>query len=182
MSIRIIIIADHCCCAIILYIFTIISEEHMKVSLHNTIAKYIICIVFLCYINQCLAHLPKERIWTRRHCNHTWYLDRLKEVPDLLYITIYCSCEIILMLITFTYKFIIMLICYVTIKLLRQTCLLISSIVAYTELQRTHLWMTSLGPVLTYISLLIIPCMIVYVTNNKEPWTLNLGPMCKLSL
>ncbi len=25
------------------------------------------------------------------------------------------------------------------------------------------------GPVLTYISLLIIPCMIVYVTNNKEP-------------
>ncbi len=30
------------------------------------------------------------------------------------------------------------------------------------------------GPVLTYISLLIIPCMIVYVTNNKEPWTLNL--------
>ncbi len=28
------------------------------------------------------------------------------------------------------------------------------------------------GPVLTYISLLIIPCMIVYVTNNKEPWTL----------
>ncbi len=31
------------------------------------------------------------------------------------------------------------------------------------------------GPVLTYISLLIIPCMIVYVTNNKEPWTLNLN-------
>ncbi len=30
------------------------------------------------------------------------------------------------------------------------------------------------GPVPTYISLLIIPCMIVYVTNNKEPWTLNL--------
>ncbi len=50
-----------------------------------------------------------------------------------------CSCELILMLITFTYKFIIiiMLICYVTIKLLRQTCLLISSIVAYTELQQT---------------------------------------------
>ncbi len=32
------------------------------------------------------------------------------------------------------------------------------------------------GPVPTYISLLIIPCMIVYVTNNKEPWTLNLEP------
>ncbi len=32
------------------------------------------------------------------------------------------------------------------------------------------------GPVLTYISLLIIPCMIVYVTNNKEPRTLNLEP------
>ncbi len=31
------------------------------------------------------------------------------------------------------------------------------------------------GPVLTNISLPIIPCMIVYVTNNKEPWTLNLG-------
>ncbi len=29
------------------------------------------------------------------------------------------------------------------------------------------------GPVPTYISLLIIPCMIVYVTNNKEPWTLE---------
>ncbi len=27
------------------------------------------------------------------------------------------------------------------------------------------------GHVLTYISLLIIPCMIVYVTNNKEPRT-----------
>ncbi len=32
------------------------------------------------------------------------------------------------------------------------------------------------GPVLTNISLPIIPCMIVYVTNNKEPWTLNLEP------
>ncbi len=31
------------------------------------------------------------------------------------------------------------------------------------------------GPVLTNISLLIIPCMIVYVTNNKEPRTLNTG-------
>ncbi len=30
------------------------------------------------------------------------------------------------------------------------------------------------GPVLTNISLPIIPCMIVYVTNNKEPWTLIL--------
>ncbi len=29
------------------------------------------------------------------------------------------------------------------------------------------------GPVLTYISLLIIPCMIVYVTNKQEPWTLK---------
>ncbi len=28
-------------------------------------------------------------------------------------------------------------------------------------------------PLSTCISLLIIPCMIVYVTNNKEPWTLN---------
>ncbi len=28
--------------------------------------------------------------------------------------------------------------------------------------------------VLTSISLLIIPCMIVYVTNKQEPWTLNL--------
>ncbi len=26
------------------------------------------------------------------------------------------------------------------------------------------------GPVPSYISLLIIPCIIVYVTNNKEPW------------
>ncbi len=32
-----------------------------------------------------------------------------------------------------------MLICYVTIKLLWQTCLQISSIVAYTELQQTHI-------------------------------------------
>ncbi len=31
------------------------------------------------------------------------------------------------------------------------------------------------GPVLTYISRLIIPCMIVYVTNNKEPWTLYMN-------
>ncbi len=28
----------------------------------------------------------------------------------------------------------------------------------------------------TNISLPMIPCMIVYVTNNKEPWTLNLEP------
>ncbi len=35
------------------------------------------------------------------------------------------------------------------------------------------------GPVPTYISLLIIPCMIVYVTNNKEPWTLNLFDQVK---
>ncbi len=51
-----------------------------------------------------------------------------------------CSCEFILMLITFTYKFIIiMLICYVSIKLSWQTYLLISCIVAYTELQHTHI-------------------------------------------
>ncbi len=35
------------------------------------------------------------------------------------------------------------------------------------------------GPVLTNISLPIIPCMIVYVTNNKEPWTLELTPRAK---
>ncbi len=35
------------------------------------------------------------------------------------------------------------------------------------------------GPVLTSISLLIIPCMIVYVTNKQEPWTLNLPPSRK---
>ncbi len=29
------------------------------------------------------------------------------------------------------------------------------------------------GPVLTYISLLIIPCMIVYVTNKQEPCKCN---------
>ncbi len=29
------------------------------------------------------------------------------------------------------------------------------------------------GPVLINISLPIIPCMIMYVTNNKEPWTLS---------
>ncbi len=29
-------------------------------------------------------------------------------------------------------------------------------------------------PVLSYISLLIIPCIIAYATNKKEPWTLNL--------
>ncbi len=29
------------------------------------------------------------------------------------------------------------------------------------------------GPVLINISLPIIPCMIMYVTNNKEPWTLR---------
>ncbi len=67
-----------------------------------------------------------------------------------------CSCEFILMLITFTYKLIIiiMLICYVTIKLLWRTCLLISSIVAYTELQRTHLYTTSLGPIVRAVSLI----------------------------
>ncbi len=34
------------------------------------------------------------------------------------------------------------------------------------------------GPVLTSISLLIIPCMIVYVTNKREPWTffVSIGP------
>ncbi len=31
------------------------------------------------------------------------------------------------------------------------------------------------GPVLSYISLLIIPCMIVYVTSNKEPWSLHVN-------
>ncbi len=38
------------------------------------------------------------------------------------------------------------------------------------------------GPVLTYISLLIIPCMIVYVTNNKEPWTLSCIRLCVVVL
>ncbi len=36
------------------------------------------------------------------------------------------------------------------------------------------------GPVLTYISLLIIPCMIVYVTNNKEHWNTWMSNLNKL--
>ncbi len=62
MSIRLIIV-DHSCCAMILLYVPLYNqrsiEKFMKVSLHNTIAKYI-CIAFLFYINQCLAHLPKE--------------------------------------------------------------------------------------------------------------------------
>ncbi len=42
-------------------------------------------------------------------------------------------------------------------------CILLSQIIIW-PLRKTSLS--------TYISLLIIPCMIVYVTNNKEPWTL----------
>ncbi len=38
------------------------------------------------------------------------------------------------------------------------------------------------GPVPTNISLPIIPCMIVYVTNNKEPWTLNLDMLICCSI
>ncbi len=38
----------------------------------------------------------------------------------------------------------------------------------YTQHTHTHTH-TYYGPVLSNISLLIIPCMIVYVTNNKEP-------------
>ncbi len=92
-----------------------------------------------------------------------WYLDRLKEVLDLFlgsYFSyfafnvnirgkpIYLLYSFILMLIIFTFKFIIiMLICYVTMKLSWQTCLLISAIVAYTELQRTQCKGLHLDPV-----------------------------------
>ncbi len=45
VSIRLIIIADHCCCSMILYYLLLYNqrtiEKFMKVSLHNTIAKYI---------------------------------------------------------------------------------------------------------------------------------------------
>ncbi len=57
-------------CNIYHYIIKRSIEKFMKVSLHNTIAKYINMYSILCYINQCLAHLPKERIWTRKHCNY----------------------------------------------------------------------------------------------------------------
>ncbi len=68
------------------------------------------------------------------------------------------------MLITFTYKFIIiMLICYVTIKLLRQTYLLISSIVVYTELQQTHIkW---LGHIVSLNHMIYI-----HVAENTHFW------------
>ncbi len=58
-----------------------------------------------------------------------------------------------LFLFSFSPIFIYILLCYVS---------LIIFLFFYFPLSR---------PVLTYISLLIIPCMIVYVTNNKEPWT-----------
>ncbi len=62
VSIRLI-IADHSFCAVILYYLTLYNqrsiEKFIKVSLHNTIAKYI-CIVFLCYVNQCLACTPSQ--------------------------------------------------------------------------------------------------------------------------
>ncbi len=101
----------------------------MKVSLHNTIAKYInMYDVTLIRVEHTFrkGYRPEDIVIT------TWYLDRLKEAPDLylcsyyfafnvnkhvhtIYLLLWINIDV--NIITLTYKFIIMLICY-DIKLL----------------------------------------------------------------
>ncbi len=46
--------------------------------------------------------------------------------------------------------------------------------IAYLHDTQVSIEMSLIVSIETSISLLIIPCMIVYVTNKREPWTLNL--------
>ncbi len=40
-------------------------------KLLSSLAEWALMLRYLPFLpNQCLAHLPKERIWTRRHCNY----------------------------------------------------------------------------------------------------------------
>ncbi len=89
-----------------------------------------------------------------------------------MHILSHCTSYFILLFVPFfilTYIYIYILLCYVSLFY----CLCYFYFIFYYYYILFFLHFPSSGPVLTYISLLIIPCMIVYVTNNKEPWTLN---------
>ncbi len=75
----------------------------------------------------------------------------------------------ILLLILFYFIFYLFFILFLPIFIYTLLCYVSSFILFFLHCPLS-------GPVLTYISLLIIPCMIVYVTNKQEPWTLNLEP------
>ncbi len=89
-------------------------------------------------------------------CTSVFILICINPQYTVLHILSHCTSHSLfyyLFLFSFSPIFIYILLCYVS---------LIIFLFFYFPLS---------GPVLTYISLLIIPCMIVYVTNNKEPWT-----------
>ncbi len=112
----------------------------------------------LCYVN-----IPGTTCFAHSSCTSLFILIFIKSTVD-------CIAHFILFNCTFysSFYFILLLIFYLTL-----TYIYISSLVLCIIFYFIFLHCPLSGPVLTYISLLIIPCMIVYVTNNKEPWTLN---------
>ncbi len=87
----------------------------------------------------------------------------------IAYLTHFILLFVPFFILTYIYIYIYILLCYVSFVLL----LIFISFSILLLLLFFFFALPLSGPVLTYISLLIIPCMIVYVTNNKEPWTLN---------
>ncbi len=108
----------------------------------------------LCYVN-----IPGTTCFAHSSCTSLFILIFIKSTVD-------CIAHFILFNCTFYSLFYFTPYFYLTL-----TYIYISSLVLCIIFYFIFLHCPLSGPVLTYISLLIIPCMIVYVTNNKEPWT-----------
>ncbi len=110
-------------------------------------------------------YIPGTTCFAHSSCTSLFILIFIKSTVDCIahFILFHCTLYSLFIFIFFNFF-------YLTL-----TYIYIYSLVLCFIFYFTFLHCPLSGPVLTYISLLIIPCMIVYVTNNKEPWrTLNL--------
>ncbi len=117
----------------------------------------------LCYVN-----IPGTTCFAHSSCTSLFILIFIKSTVDCIAHFILFNCTFYSL---FYFYFILS---FVHIFYLTLTYIYISSLVLCIIFYLIFLHCPLSGPVLTYISLLIIPCMIVYVTNKQEPWTLNL--------
>ncbi len=101
-------------------------------------------------------------------CTSVFFINIYYPQYTVLHILSHCTsysfyCIICSLFHSHLYLYIYILLCYVSLFML----FLFSILLLLLLLFFLHFPLS--GPVLTYISLRIIPCMIVYVTNNKEP-------------
>ncbi len=162
--------------------FSIISEVRgTEMSNTITLSNWQILWLLLLFINYYLllligweikytaglfyVNIPGTTCFAHSSCTSLFILIFIKSTVDCIAHFILFNCTFYSL---FYFYFILSFCSYFYVTL---TYIYISSLVLCIIFYLIFLHCPLSGPVLTYISLLIIPCMIVYVTNNKEPWT-----------